>query len=199
MTRAASSATASSAPTKMTATAAPRPRWVRRASHSTAGLSASARNSATRIHVITVRATHTTSSAAANATATPSTVRTVRGRRETMRSGTIRRYCSRATATKPADGARARSPSGAAGDLLAGLLRVLLAGLLGGLGGLLRRLLAVLDGDLRGLLRLLLDLVGGGADLPVLDPADRDEQPADEADGDRADGEPERVLLRDAL
>src|SRR4051812_42608707 len=191
----------------MTATAAPRPRWPRRCSQSTAGLIASARNSATRIHVTTVRATHTTSNTAAAARSTPSTVMTVRGRRETMRSGVTGSVLLRRAVGENALGAFAPTPDGLGGrsagrnlvagrlglllQVVLGVLRVLLArlldGLAGGLGGFLRRLLAVLDRDLGGLLGLLLERVGHRADLLVFDARGRDEHAGQEADGQRAD------------
>src|SRR4051794_6664945 len=98
---------------------------------------------------------------------------------------------------------------GGAADLARALLRgvaellgVLATGLLGrvggGGGGLLGDLLAVLERFLARLLDLLADLLGHRADLLVLEPAGGHEQPGEEADGDAADGQPERVLLRDA-
>src|SRR4051794_14152707 len=98
---------------------------------------------------------------------------------------------------------------GGAADLARALLRgvaellgVLATGLLGrvggGGGGLLGDLLAVLERFLARLLDLLADLLGHRADLLVLEPARRDEQAGEEADGDAADREAERVLLGDA-
>ena len=62
----------------------------------------------------------------------------------------------------------------------------------------LRDLLAVLERLGAGLLDLVLDVVGDAADLLVLHAGGRDQHAGDEADGDGADGEAERVLLRDA-
>src|SRR5215210_3557273 len=60
-------------------------------------------------------------------------------------------------------------------------------------------MLAAFERLLPGLLGPVLDLVGDRADLLVLDLGGRHEEPGDEADGDGADREPERVLLGHAL
>src|SRR6185312_4775188 len=107
--------------------------------------------------------------------------------------------------TAPAGGRRGSARSDRLGPLLGGvaeLVGVLPAGLLrrllGALRGLLGDVLAALHGLLPRVLDLILDLVGQRADLLVLDAGGRDEQARDEPDGDAADGEAERVLLRDA-
>src|SRR4051794_20311734 len=87
---------------------------------------------------------------------------------------------------------------GARGELLAVLLALLLDGLLGALSRLLGDLLAALERLLTGLLGLLLDVVGDRTELAVLDARGGQQEPDDEARGDGADGEPERVLLGDA-
>src|SRR4051812_9654184 len=86
---------------------------------------------------------------------------------------------------------------GGVAHLLGVLLAAVLDRLLRALGGVLRDLLAVLERLLAGLLRLLLDVVRHGADLLVLDARARDEQARDEPDRHGADGEAERVGLRD--
>jgi hypothetical protein len=77
---------------------------------------------------------------------------------------------------------------------------VLLAAVLGGPDRAPRRLLgdllAALQRLLAGLLHLILDLVGHGAEPLVLDPGGRHRQPGQEAQGGGADGQAERVLLR---
>src|SRR6185295_3336136 len=83
-------------------------------------------------------------------------------------------------------------------ELLRVLLPALLDRLLHALGRVLRDLLAVLDGLLAGLLDLVLDVVGHAAELLVLHVGRRDQHAGDEPDRDRADGEAEWVLLRDA-
>ena len=76
---------------------------------------------------------------------------------------------------------------------------MLAAALLGRLGGVLGDLLAALERFLAGLLGACDDVVGGGAELLVLDAGGGDQRADEEADRQRADGEPERVLLGDAL
>src|SRR5690348_10106004 len=105
----------------------------------------------------------------------------------------------------PAGGRRGSARRDRLGPLLSGvaeLVRVLPAGLLrrvlGALCCLLCDVLAALHGLLPRVLDLVLDLVGQRADLLVLDARGRDEQACDEPDGDAADGEAQRVLLRDA-
>ena len=75
---------------------------------------------------------------------------------------------------------------------LVGVLRPLS---LARLGGVLRDLLAALERFLAGLLGAVDDVVGQLAELLVLDARRRDQHAGEEADRERADGEPERVLL----
>src|SRR5215217_426555 len=83
-------------------------------------------------------------------------------------------------------------------ELLGVLLTAFLCGLLGAFGGLLRHLLTALAGLLSGLLDLLLDLVRYVAELLVLHPRGGDEHAGQEAHGDRAERNADRVLLRHA-
>src|SRR5829696_3198663 len=87
---------------------------------------------------------------------------------------------------------------GRGGQLLRLLLTAFLRGLLGALSRILRDLLAALDGLGGRVLDLALHLVGGVADLLVLDPGGGDQHAGYEAGGDGADRQPERVLLRGA-
>src|SRR5829696_2183100 len=83
-------------------------------------------------------------------------------------------------------------------DLLGVLLAALLDRLLRALRGVLRNLLAVLERLLAGLADLLLHVVGDRADLLVFDARGRDQHAREEPDGNRADRETERILLRHA-
>src|SRR5215213_666897 len=113
-----------------------------------------------------------------------------RGRRRTLASGTGRRGVALLDVL--------RVLLGRVAHLLGVLLAALLDRLLRALGGLLRDLLAVLERLLAGLLGLVLEVVRHRAELLVLHARARDEQARDEPDRDGADGEAERVGLRDA-
>src|SRR5215211_1475430 len=87
-------------------------------------------------------------------------------------------------------------------EALRELVLLLAAPLAGGLGGALRRVLghglAALEGLLARLARLLLHLVGDLSDPLVLDARRGQHEAGEEADRRCADGEADRVLLRDA-
>src|SRR5215213_8361117 len=87
---------------------------------------------------------------------------------------------------------------GSASALRAGRLLRLLCFLLCGLLELLGVLLTALAGLLSGFLDLLLDLVRYVAELLVLHPRGGDEHAGQEAHGDRAERNADRVLLRHA-
>src|SRR5215211_426768 len=83
----------------------------------------------------------------------------------------------------------------ALGEVLAVLPGLLLGGAGGAAGYLLGDLLAPVQGFLAGLLDLVLHLIGHRPQPLVLDSRAGDGQAGQEAERDRADGQPERVLL----
>src|SRR5215217_8089452 len=84
---------------------------------------------------------------------------------------------------------------GAVGEVLTLRLGALLGGVGGAAGYLLGDLLAPVQGLLPGLLDLVLDLIGHRPQPLVLHPGAGHGQAGQEADRDRADSKPQRVLL----